>query len=257
MLFERIRRTQKPVFIFLAIMFALGFAFLGVGSGTGGFNPLDVFSGGGSSSGGSISDLSSQVSKNPNDAEAWLKLAQAYQTNGQHNAAIGAYERYVVLRPNDQLQTATLAGLLEQRGTTTAQRAQIASQQASQISSQGGGLSVGQLKLGAGLSDPLSQTLASPIQQRAQTLQQQSQSDFTQAISLRTRLLKSDPTNSTYQFLLATDALNARDYATALTAFQRYLKLVPNDPRKKAIKQLIRQLRVFASASSTPGAPGG
>jgi tetratricopeptide (TPR) repeat protein len=254
MLFERIRRTQKPVFIFLAIMFALGFAFLGVGSGTGGFNPLDVFTGSGSS-GPSIGSLQSQLQKSPNDASTWLKLAQAYQTDGQQNAAIAAYQRYVTLRPNDQLQAGTLAGLLEQRAGNLAQRAQLADQQATGVAGQGGGLAVQQLKLSQGLSGPLATSLAQPLQSQASSLASRAQADYTQAIALRKQLLKSDPTNNTYEFLLATDALNARDYSTAISAFQRYLKLVPNDPRKKQILALIKQLRPFAGTSSTT--PGG
>ena len=42
MLFERIRRGQKPVFLFLAVMFGLGFVALGVGSGAGGINLGDL-----------------------------------------------------------------------------------------------------------------------------------------------------------------------------------------------------------------------
>ena len=43
MLFEKIRRTQKPVFIMLGVVFAISFAFLGVGSAANGVNPLDFF----------------------------------------------------------------------------------------------------------------------------------------------------------------------------------------------------------------------
>ena len=42
MLFERIRRTQKPIFIFLAVMFGLGFVALGVGQGV---NGVDLWAG--------------------------------------------------------------------------------------------------------------------------------------------------------------------------------------------------------------------
>ena len=34
MLFERIRKTQKPIFVFLAVTFAMGFVLLGVGQGS-------------------------------------------------------------------------------------------------------------------------------------------------------------------------------------------------------------------------------
>ena len=81
MLFERIRRTQKPVFIFLAVMFAFGFALLGVGS-SGNVNALG-FLNFGSSSSNPISKLSAQVAKSPQDARAWIQLAQAYVAANQ------------------------------------------------------------------------------------------------------------------------------------------------------------------------------
>src|SRR6476646_7213068 len=118
MLFERIRRGQKPVFVFLAIMFGLGFVALGVGSGAGGINLGDSLN---SSSGGSasISDLQSKTRQHPNDAPAWRSLAGAYQADGQTDAAIGAYLRYVALRPQDQSGLLGAASLLELRARRT------------------------------------------------------------------------------------------------------------------------------------------
>ena len=81
MLFERIRRTQKPVFIFLAVMFGLGFVALGVGQGANSIDLGSLFSSSsGSSSSGSISSLQSRVQSHPKDAGAWLQLARAYET---------------------------------------------------------------------------------------------------------------------------------------------------------------------------------
>ena len=118
MLFERIRRGQKPVFIFLAVMFGLGFVALGVGSGAGGINIGDILntSSGGS---GSISDLSAKTRDHPNDATAWLQLAEAYQADNQTDAAIGAYLRYIALRPKDQNGLSGAASLLELRAQRT------------------------------------------------------------------------------------------------------------------------------------------
>ena len=70
MLFERIRRTQKPIFVFLAVTFAMGFVLLGVGQGAGSINALDFLTGGTSSS-DPTSSLKDQVTKNPKDAAAW------------------------------------------------------------------------------------------------------------------------------------------------------------------------------------------
>ena len=113
MLFERIRRGQKPVFLFLGVMFGLAFVALGVGSGAGGINLGDLFSTGGGS--GSISDLSTKTREHPNNAPAWRELAAAYQADGQTDAAIGASLRYSALRPKDQNGLSGGASLLELR----------------------------------------------------------------------------------------------------------------------------------------------
>ena len=70
MLFERIRKTQKPIFVFLAVTFAMGFVLLGVGQGAGSINALDFLTGGSSSS-DPTSSLKDQTTKHPNDAAAW------------------------------------------------------------------------------------------------------------------------------------------------------------------------------------------
>ena len=89
MLFEKIRRTQKPVFIFLGLVFALSFVFLGVGSGAGGIslgNLLGQSSGSGTTS---VNDLLNKVHTDPKDATAWRQLGDAYQTSGQTTLALG------------------------------------------------------------------------------------------------------------------------------------------------------------------------
>jgi len=118
MLFEKIRRTQKPVFIFLALIFGFGFVLLGVGSGTGGVNPLDIF-GNNSGSSSSIDDLNQQVKDHPNDSAAWLSLARAYAADQQYDPALGAYQTYLSLKPNDVRATASAATLYETRARQT------------------------------------------------------------------------------------------------------------------------------------------
>src|SRR5712691_4262936 len=161
MLFERIRRTQKPVFIFLAIMFGLGFVALGVGSGAGGINLGDILNSG-SSSGSSISDLSSKVRKNPNDAAAWLQLAGAYQADGQLDPAIGAYTRYVSLRPKDQAGLSGAAALLDQRAQRNSSKASRYQALASQYTGPTTASPAGGLKLAPAFTYPIEQALAQP-----------------------------------------------------------------------------------------------
>ncbi len=124
MLFERIRRTQKPIFVFLAVTFAMGFVLLGVGQGAGSINALDFLTGGSSSS-DPTSTLKDQVTKNPKDAAAWQQLAVEYQSQGKNDDAISAYESFLSLKKDDPTALSSVAGLLETRAYLNQQNASI------------------------------------------------------------------------------------------------------------------------------------
>ncbi len=163
MLFERIRRTQKPVFIFLAFMFGLGFVALGIGQGANSINLGDLFNTGGSS-GTSISDLSSRVQSHPKDAGAWLQLARAYQADGQNSQAISSFQNYLGLKPNNATALSATATLLEQRGQTDATKVQQAQAAAAAYTQVGSATAASSLKLAPALTHPLMNTLAQPAQ---------------------------------------------------------------------------------------------
>src|SRR5947208_4519615 len=98
MFFMRLRRGTKPIFIFLAVVFAASFVLLGVGSGSSGIG--DLLRGNfhfGGSSGPSISKAQDKIEKNPNDAPAYRDLAKAYEAKGRTDDAIGALTSYVKL----------------------------------------------------------------------------------------------------------------------------------------------------------------
>ena len=79
MLFERIRRGQKPVFIFLAVMFGLGFVALGVGSGAGGINLGDILN----TSSVAISSMSDGSAKT-----TWIATVSAPRTSRNSSRCI-------------------------------------------------------------------------------------------------------------------------------------------------------------------------
>src|SRR5947208_14768433 len=98
MFFMRLRRGTKPIFIFLALVFAASFVLLGVGSGSSGIG--DLLRGNfhfGGSSGPSIGKAQDRIDKNPGDAPAYLDLAKAYEGKGRTDDAIGALTSYVKL----------------------------------------------------------------------------------------------------------------------------------------------------------------
>ena len=253
MLFERIRRGQKPVFIFLAVMFGLGFVALGVGSGAGGINLGDLLntSSGGS---GSISDLSAKTREHPNDAAAWLQLAGAYQADHQTDAAIGAYLRYIGLRPKDPAGLTGGAALLELRAQQTQSQLSKAQALASQYTSPSTASAAQSLKLAPALSHSVEDALAQPYNTRVQTLQSRLSSDYLQATAIRQKLVDLDPKNAPYQFALAQDAAAGRQYTTAAKALKAYLDLEPNldAATRQQLEQTLKALQAFGTTPSTP-----
>jgi cytochrome c-type biogenesis protein CcmH/NrfG len=257
MLFERIRRTQKPIFVFLAIVFGLGFVLLGVGSGAGGVSLGDLL---GNSSGGSsnsISGLQSTVAKNPKDAQAWLQLAQQYSANGQNDQAISAYQSYVGLRPKDANALSTAAGLLEQRASLNHQNALAYQNVATYYQESGASAPIAGVKFATGLADPLATQSASTYQETANALAESSSSDYKTAMGYRQTIQKGDPKNAFNLDLLGYDAAGAQDYAASLAAFQAFLRVAsPKSQEAERVHSFLPQLEQLVSEQATSPTPG-
>ena len=82
MFFPRLRQHAKWMFVFLAVVFGLGF--VGFGVGAGGVGVGDLFKGG---KGGGVphrvSSAQKKADENPKSAQAWHDLSTALQTDGQ------------------------------------------------------------------------------------------------------------------------------------------------------------------------------
>ncbi|HEV8451948.1 MAG TPA: hypothetical protein VGQ45_10975 [Gaiellales bacterium] len=257
MLFEKIRRTQKPVFIFLGLVFALSFVFLGVGSGAGGISLGNLLGQSSGSSGStSINDLLGKVHSDPKDATAWRELGDAYQTSGQTTSALGAYAQYMNLRPKDANTITQVATLYETEAQKQAQRAAYWQSLASQFGTTTNPLPAGGEKLGTSIGAPLVSTAQQPLTQRAQTYQQQAQQSVLQAIALWKKAIALQPDNSTYERAIYRDALAVQDYKTAYQAVQRVLVLEPSAPDKKQLTTLLKQLKPLTSISTSGGTAG-
>jgi cytochrome c-type biogenesis protein CcmH/NrfG len=252
MLFERIRRTQKPIFVFLAIVFGMGFVLLGVGSGAGGVNLGDLLGGSSGGSSNSISGLQSTVAKNPKDAHAWLLLAQQYSANGQNDQAISAYQSYVGLRPKDANALSTAAGLLEQRASLNHQNALAYQNVATYYQDSGASAPIGGVKFATGLADPLAAQSASTYQETANALAESSASDYKTAMGYRQTIRKSDPKNTFNLDLLGYDAAGAQDYAASLAAFRAFLKVAsPSSAEAQRVHSFLPQLAQLVAEQAT------
>src|SRR3954452_11392501 len=108
MFFPRLRKQARWMFVFLALVFGLGFVLFGVGSGSGGLSDLlqgnfgNLF-GSTDPSKQDADDARDRIAKDPKDADAYHQLATANATQGNLDEAIKALRQYRKLRPKDTL----------------------------------------------------------------------------------------------------------------------------------------------------------
>ena len=124
MFFPRLRRHAKWMFVFLALVFGLGFVVFGVGAGGTGIG--DILRGTGGSTGQSISDARKQTEERPKDPQAWRDYATALETEGNTAEAIVALNTAIDLNPKDANAYRELAGLHLSRATERQRDAQLA-----------------------------------------------------------------------------------------------------------------------------------
>jgi tetratricopeptide (TPR) repeat protein len=250
MLFERIRRTQKPVFVFLVIAFGVGFVLLGVGQGAGSIDSLsNIF--GGSSSSDPASSLQSTVNKNPTDAAAWKQLAQTYQSQAKNDQAISAWESYLNLRKKDTAGLASAAQLLEQRAYYANANATAYADAAQFAESNSDSTFLSAISATSLATNPVATADASQYQTPESTYSAQASTDTSQAMGYRQTLATLQPKNASNQLGLGYDAANARQYTVSLKALREYLKLAPNSSAATQVKQAIAQLKVLAAQGSS------
>ena len=243
--FSRLRRRAKVAYVILAVLFAITFAFLGVGSGSSGldqlFNGLNIF---GSGSGTSVSKALTEVQKHPTDPKGFRDLATAYENRahtGDTASAISALQEYTSLKPKDAKAWSELAGLqLAQAQTfmTQYQDAYAAEQLAAPSQAF---LPTGKLGTALG-TDPIEQAQATRANTNTSDIAQNVGLAYNGAVLSYQKLVKLQPNNSNAQFQLAQAAQTAGQNAVAVTAYKAYLKLNPTSSSASQIKQLIKQL---------------
>jgi tetratricopeptide (TPR) repeat protein len=244
MFFPKLRRHAKWMFVFLALVFGLGFVIFGIGSdqGTG---VGDLFRDGGGGTGGiSVSDARERVEANPRDAEAKRQLAIALQTEGQTDEAILVLGDYVTLRPKDEDALSELAGLYLTKGAARQREAQEAQFRASFVT--GDPAFSTQLELGDGQAlapDPILQAVATETSEAVNAAYTESQAAFANATQTYERIVALAPRDPNIQLELAQAAQQAGDFPKAIGAYERFLELAPDDPTAPLVKQQIQQLQ--------------
>ena len=248
MFFPKLRRNAKWVFLFLAIVFALGF--VGFGVGAGGVGIGDVFRGTAGASGvPSISESEKRITENPRDAAAFRDLATAYQAAGNTNEAIEALENFVQLKPKNAAALVDLASLYLVKVDEAQQRANVANIRAAYLAP--GAAVVGFTQFGGSPLEPdaISGAVDRQLSQIVQTELGQAQTAAAQAVDAYKRRAAIEPRNALFQLELAQTAESAGDPASAVTAYEKFLELEPDDPNAPDVQARLKQLRAQTGAT--------
>jgi len=241
--FVRMRKSAKPVYVLLAVLFAITFAFLGVGSGGNDlsslFNNINIFGGG---HGKSVSSAQKEIQKHPNDAKGYRDLATAYEAKGDTGNAVTALQQYTNLKSKDAKAWSELAGLQSTQAQdylSQYQNALVAQQLAAPSATF---YPTGKLGTALG-TNPIESAASQTVQSTVNDLQQRVQLAYNGTVTSWQQLTKLRPKDSNAWFQLAQAAQTAGNVTTAVAAYKTYLKLNPGSASAAQIRQLIKQLQ--------------
>lgn len=266
MFFPKLRRSAKWMFVFLALVFGLGFVFFGVGSGSSGIEDLLRgnldFLGSGSSASKDVKDARERTQKNPKDAQAWRDLATALQTDGKPDEAIAPLERYRTLKPKDVDALNELAALYLRKASVAQQRAQAIQSEAqpalaSSLFQPDANSKLGQAIQGTSnpLSgvDPINRAVQQSVNTQASSAYSAISAAYSKAVSAYSDIARISPDDPSVQFQLAQAAEAAGNNAVAIKAYKAFVKLAPDDPSAGAVRQRIKQLQASQASATTGG----
>lgn len=249
--FSRLRRHAKIAYVFLAVVFAGGFIFLGVGSGSNGItDALQSFFGRstGSSLGSQISAKQKVVDQNPKDVNAYLDLAGIQQADKQEANALATLQKARAIAPNNVDVLNRIAAIYAAQAAREGDNYNAVLASISQNALTPPGLDT---------SSPIGQALTSdPYSQALQTRLSEAYTKVTGAYAKVASTYKqaaqvargtADEPNALLQWASASQ--NANDLTGAVTAYKRFLQVAPNNPNAPTVRQTLGQL--VASAGQT------
>ena len=252
MFFPKLRRQAKWVFVLLALAFAGGFVFFGVGSGVSGTSFADLFTGSSGSTGPSVGDAQKKIDKG--DRAAYKELADAYRQENKMDDAIAADEQYLKARPKDYEYMRTVAADYE--GRASRQRDEATAIQDSVTASTGGTtFAVSPTsKLGRALgTGKIDQELQTAANQKLTELYSGIQGSYARATQLYKQITTASPKDLLALQLLASAAYQSRDNEAAIGAARKVIKLSPGTPEARQMKQLIQLIKAQAAAQPPSG----
>jgi tetratricopeptide (TPR) repeat protein len=254
--FQRLRKQAKWMFVFLALVFGVGFVAFGVGGEVQG-GIADVIGVGGGGGDGLVSEdeARERLKEKPNDPQALRDLSTALQRDGKPEEAIQPLETYTTLRSKDEEALLELAGLHLSRASRINGELQTAQVQAALLDPSSSFLPPATSPLGQALAGPpITAAVTEEVNAEINTLFTELQGAYAEAQQSYEQVARLSPNDPNVQIQLADAALNAGDSEAALAAYKKFLKLAPDDPNAELVRDQIKQLE--AAAATTPAPQG-
>ena len=250
--FSRLRRHAKVIYVLLALVFVFSFVLLGVGSGSNGISDAlqSVFGQNtGSSIGSQIHDKQQAVARSPRNVSLYLDLAGLYQTDNQEAKALATLRRARQVAPKNLDVINRIASVYGAQAGREGDNYRNVFAVYSQNVTNPPGLDTSSPIGQALTSDPYSQALQTQLNDaftKVTTAYRKVADVYKQAAQVAKGT--SEEPNALLQW--ASAAQSANDTTTAITAYERFLKVAPDNPNAAAVKQTLSQL--LASAGQAP-----
>ncbi|MCX6392010.1 MAG: tetratricopeptide repeat protein [Actinobacteria bacterium] len=263
---ERMRKNGKWVFLALAVVFGITFVFAGVG--TSGPSLVDLIGQNNDSSPTTTAADSSAVQKaeaatkaSPEDPQVWLDLAQAEVAAGQLDKVPAAAEQAATLAPKDATVQAAIADVYLAQAAAALQKAQTMYAEA-----QGGGTVNGRSAVpqqvipgqssGATPFQTAQESIASAkfsdVSAKVSPLQTEASDAYKAAVEAQTIVTEINADDPAAWFRLGQIATAANDTTGAIAAYERFVKLAPDDPLTSKVKDEIKRLQDSLTSSTIP-----
>ncbi len=267
MLNERLKRSAKWVYVFLALVFAVSFVVAGVGTGGPALSDLlqnqqNDENNAADTAPESVQDAERAARENPDDPQAWLRLADAHRDSGDTVAAVAAADRAIEVAPDDPDVNETAAEIYSARAAEDQSKAN-ASFERYQIVASSSQLPSYVVPGASNALDPLNAAAQNVSNERLTELLEQAQpfQDAAAASADKAKeallvVTEARPDDAGLWYDLGVVATTANDTETAIRAFDRFLELVPNDPVADGVRSQLEQLdpsRATTAATAPTG----
>src|SRR6266536_114380 len=258
MFFPKLRAHARWMFVFLAVVFAGGFVFLGVGSGSAGLGDVlqgnwsDIF-GSGSSSSAQIKKDEKRIEKNPKDYAAYKELATAQAADGKLDDAIATLQKLKAVNPKDADGLSLLASIYLRKADLARDAAAVAQAQAQTVVSPSTFAPAPTTGIGKAyqkFSEPVASVLQTEVNNKFQAAYTKMTTAYSQAVFAYKDVVKLNPKDPGVQLQLARTAEQAQATKTAVAAYKRFLKLAPEDPLAAPVRQRVKQLQQQPTVST-------